>query len=498
MRKRRIIINSIFSLVNRFVIAICGLILPRVILVTYGSEINGLISSITQFLGLISFMDLGVGAVIQTALYKPLAEQDDKSISRIVIAGRKFFRNIAKISLVYVLILLLLYNKITHTNYDFWFTGSLIIILAINSFSEYFFGIINQILINADQKAYFCQIVISATQIINTLLCVIQIKFGFSIQHVKLSTALVFLIRPIAYSIFVKKNYRIDNSLVINKEVLSQKWSGFAQHISAVVVDKTDVVVLTLFSNLISVSIYSVYYLVIKNLEQIIYSTNVGIQSALGDLIARQDIELNQKFLKVEVIMHFIISALSSICVIMLIPFVRLYTKNVDDANYISFIFCVLMSLVCYINCVRNLYHMVIKAAGHFKQTQMCAIIEAIINLIISAILVKKFGLIGVAMGTIAAGLYRILYFAFYLNHNILERTAKVVFKLMFSDCIPMILSALFTNVYVLQRKIESYLEWGFYAIFVSVICGITCFIISYSMYSSVWRSALKEKRFKL
>lgn len=488
MRKKKIIINSLFSLINRIIVAICGLVLPRIILLFYGSETNGLISSITQFLGLISFMDLGVGAVIQSALYKPLVHRDYETISQIMITGRNFFRDIAKISLIYVALLFVFYHKLTHSEFDFLYSGSLIIILAINSFSEYYFGIINQLLLNADQKGYVCQITISLTQILNTLVCILLIFKGYSIHVVKLVTAIIFLIRPIVYSIYVKKNYSINYTAYIKENVLNQKWNGFAQHVSAVVVDKTDIVILTFFSNMISVSIYTVYYLVIKNIEQVIYSTNIGIQSAIGDIIACEDQQFNEKFHKIEIIMHFIITSICSVCVIMFIPFIRIYAKGVTDANYISYVFCVLMSIVCYVNCIRNLYHMVIKAAGHFKQTQKCAIMEAVINLTVSVFLVSKMGLIGVAIGTIVAGIYRVIYFIYYLRNEILYRSSKLFFKFIIPDCIPILLSCIVLNRYIDSLIFQNYIQWSIWAVVISVLVMFVSFTISFIMFFKEWK----------
>ena len=74
MRGRLLAKNTIASLIAQITAIVCGFILPRFFLEYYGSDVNGLINSITQFLGIISFLELGVGAVVQSSLYKPLAE----------------------------------------------------------------------------------------------------------------------------------------------------------------------------------------------------------------------------------------------------------------------------------------------------------------------------------------------------------------------------------------------------------------------------------------
>jgi hypothetical protein len=91
LRKKLLIFNTLSSLIFQITTIICGFILPRLILQTFGSTTNGLVNSITQFLQIISFMELGVGAVVQSSLYKPLVDKDNKLISKITVSARRFF-----------------------------------------------------------------------------------------------------------------------------------------------------------------------------------------------------------------------------------------------------------------------------------------------------------------------------------------------------------------------------------------------------------------------
>lgn len=65
-RQQKLYANMSMAIGNQIVVLICGFVLPRLILVYYGSNTNGLVSSITQFLNLISFLELGVGVVVQS------------------------------------------------------------------------------------------------------------------------------------------------------------------------------------------------------------------------------------------------------------------------------------------------------------------------------------------------------------------------------------------------------------------------------------------------
>lgn len=56
-------------------ILICGFIVPKVIITNFGSNVNGLVSSITQFLAYITLLEAGMGPVVKSALYGPIAKK---------------------------------------------------------------------------------------------------------------------------------------------------------------------------------------------------------------------------------------------------------------------------------------------------------------------------------------------------------------------------------------------------------------------------------------
>ena len=78
---------------------------------------------------------------------------------------------------------------------------------------------------------------------------------------------------------------------------IKQKWDGLAQHIAAVIHGNTDITVLTILGSLTEVSVYLVYYLVVKGIKQVIQAFSNGIDASWGDMIAKNEQEnLNKKF----------------------------------------------------------------------------------------------------------------------------------------------------------------------------------------------------------
>ena len=152
--KKLLALNSISSLFYQAISIICAFIIPRLILSTFGSDVNGLVNSISQFLGFISFLDMGISAVTKSALYKPLAEHDNKKISEIMVSSGKFYHKLAIILLCYVLILFFVYPIIVNRTFGFFYTIFLIAAISISLFAQYYFGIVNSLILTADQRSY--------------------------------------------------------------------------------------------------------------------------------------------------------------------------------------------------------------------------------------------------------------------------------------------------------------------------------------------------------
>ena len=106
-REKKLRINSILSLINQIVVIVHGLIIPRLFISCYGSTVYGLISSITQFLAYITLLESGFGPVVKSVLYKPIANNDIKTIESILKTSEKFFRRIAFIFIVSFLLVFL-------------------------------------------------------------------------------------------------------------------------------------------------------------------------------------------------------------------------------------------------------------------------------------------------------------------------------------------------------------------------------------------------------
>ena len=481
-RFRKLKWNSIFALGYQCILVVTGLILPRCFLYFYGSEVNGLIASIAQFLAFVNLCDLGISAVVSSAYYKPLAERDVYQVSKIFVFSKRFFKTIGCILLGYIVVLLVVYPTYINETFDYWFTFTLIAAMGISQLGQYFIGVTYQLLLNADQKSYVQLVVNGSTLICNTVVSVLLMICGANVQTVKLVTSLIYLLRPILMRWYVTKHYQIDHSVPVDSSVVTQKKSGLIQHIAYVLYENTDVMVLTVFSTLKNVSVYSVYTLVTNSIKQIIAAATTGVQALLGNMIANKEQETLKSFFSFYYWgVHTISALLYTITGLLIVPFVRVYTSNITDADYNVPIFAILITVAYFMSSIRNCNYALIRAAGHYKKTQIASMVEAALNLAVSVICVFRFGLVGVAIGTVIATLFFVIYEMIYFSQNIVFIALKQFLKHFITDaagsCICVVIAL---QIQIFKGTIGS---WLLQAVLVSVVCGGVYLIIQLIFY---------------
>ena len=486
------LLNVISSILLQFITILSGFIIPRIILKTFGSEVNGLISSLNQFLNYINILEGGLGGVVLANLYKPLFNKDDKKISSVVKTTHDFYHKLSMIFLGYTIVLAFIYPLITHNSFSFTYIFSLTLILSITLFIQFNFSLSYKLLLQADKKVY----IVSFTQIILTVLniCIfiVMSKIIPNIHILKLVSGLIFIIQPIVFNHFIKKNYNINKKIKSDANLLKERWNGFAINIAAFIHNNTDITILTIFTGLKVVSVYSVYALVTTGLKKLIQSASSAISPSIGHLYAKGNIEeLNKKFELYEYSIFLITFFLFTVGGLLITPFVQLYTKNITDVNYNQPIFGIMIVIAELIYCIREPYVSLAYSANKFKEIKKHAYIEAILNIILSLMLVKKLGLLGIAIGTVIAMTYRTLFHVWYLQKNILNRSINIFIKKM----------ALFTGssiiviiicTYIIPLKTISIINFILYGAIYSIVLLIVYMITSLIFYKEDVKSFKK------
>lgn len=494
-RSGRAKLNIIFSLLSQFVTLICGIIVPRLMIAAFGSETYGATASIAQFLAYITLLEGGIGGVARAALYKPLAENNSLAISEIVAEIKSFFRAIAIVFLAYVIVLGFSFKQISGTvALDNVQSFLLVIVISIATFAEYFIGISYSVLLQAAQRTYITTSINMLAKIVNTICIILLIVAHSNIIIVKLVSSCIYVVKPCLLWLYVKRNFTLEAVKNRKTNYLKDKWSGLSQHIAYFLHSNTDIAILTVLGNLKLVAVYSVYYMVVSQIQNVCSSFITGMEAVFGDMLAKNEMQaLDKTFDYYETLISVISTVLFSVTIVMIVPFVKIYTNGIYDANYIEPAFAIILALASYVYCLRTPYHGMVIAAGHFKETQTAAYAEACINILLSLVLVKPFGLCGVAMGTLVATSVRMVYYAIYLQKHIFFREF-IAFVKREAVNIGIFLVVCFCGNYITSIfVITSYFTWMGVAIIVTTIAGGITLVGNYAFYKSEF-NAIKTK----
>ena len=494
MEKKVIIRNVAFSLLLQFLTIISGFVVPKIIMTAFGSDVNGLVSSITQFLSYITLLEGGLSGVVTASLYKPLQENDFPKVSGIINATERFFRQLSLIYLVYVLAVAVIYPLFVKTPFTYGYVLALVCALAIGIFIQYFFSLTYRLLLNADRKVYIVSAAQALFVLVNMLLTVLLVNVFRDILMVKLIGALVFVLQPIVYRIYVNKYFTLDKTVAPDNDALKQRWDGFGQNIAYFIHNNTDIVIITLFAGLTTVSVYSVHLLIVNALKSVFIAIASAIAPSLGKVVAQGDVEKSNKAFD---LYEFAVTALATLMftcgIILITPFISVYTADITDASYYQPVFAVLLMLAEMIYCFRDPYVTVSYMAGHFRQTAKFSYMEAIVNIVLSLLLVNRFGLIGVAVGTLTAMALRMFAQVWYVKQNILYRPIRRFAK---KFAIFAVFSATMVCVSRLwiPATMDSYQAWIIGACATVIPCAVVLLILSVLFFKTELSGIIKSK----
>lgn len=98
MKENKFIKNIVFGFGGQIVVMVLGIIIPRIMITSYGSDVNGIVSTVTQIFSYMALLEAGISQAAKNALYKYIANKDQNGISYVVSLSRRYFR---KVTVVY-------------------------------------------------------------------------------------------------------------------------------------------------------------------------------------------------------------------------------------------------------------------------------------------------------------------------------------------------------------------------------------------------------------
>lgn len=455
--------NFIVSIIMQIITISFSFIVPRLMISYYGAQLHGLTSVITGLISYLTLVEAGFGAASLQSLYKPLQERNEKIINGCLNEIAFFYKKIGIVFSILVILISFIYPFMAADNLSYIFVMSLIIVSGLAQTIEYFFCSKYRILLQADKKMYILNSINSIGTLLQGILRIGMILLKFDIILVQLIPAIVYICRLLLIKFYVKKVYRfLDGTIEPIKSVGNKKWNVLVHQIANLVVNNTDSLVLSTFVGYTSVSIYSIYSMIINNINGFIsQSLSNAITANFGHLVNEENPKkINTIFTYYEKAINYIIIIIFSLVMALIIPFVKLYTESVTNIEYTNFVLAFLFVLNAILTNIRIPYLTIVNAKGLFKETQSHAILEALVNIIFSIIFVKYIGIYGVLIGTTLSYFVRDALFIWFINKKVINRSICVSLKNIFNTILILIVLFLINDFIIKYINIVSWYDW--------------------------------------
>lgn len=492
--KKKSLLNIFSDLGSKVLLLVIGIILPKLYIENFGSEINGLLSSISSILMYVDLLEAGVGAASTQALYGSIANNKLSDVNSTLAATNGFYKRTGLYFLGIVSTLAFLYPYCVKSSIPYGTVSVLILLSAVPAAIKYLFQGKYTVLLSADNRSYILSIITTIITILTNVSKVVLVLLGYNVVVIQCVFALISFLQMILIYVYVKRHYKwLDLNVVPNKKALSKSKYIMIHNIADLILRNVDVLVLTLFGDLKIVSIYSVYHLIYAKILGITRAPASGVTASFGQMYTIDREKFKTYYQKFVIAYRFWGGVIFLSVAICTLPFIRLYAKDFSDANYVDVWLPLLFFMSNYLDVMRLPELYISNVTGFFKETSKHAIIECAINVFFSFALGWIWEIYGVLIATIIALGYRCIVFYVFIGKRIMERNYKKdIVYLLVSLAVAILVIFYFTQV--LTIRFATYFELFGFAITTGIISLVVFGILIFLFYGKNIIRFMKER----
>lgn len=501
-RTKAFIHNMAASVVLQAVNMLSGIIVPRIMLIYYGSEINGLVSSIVQFISYFNIVEAGLGGAVIFSLYKPLADRNVSAISNIVTAAKGLYCKTGMFFSALVLMLAAIYPfMVTVTDKSPWQVALLVIILGGNGVLDFFVMAKYTTLFTADQRLYVISLANCLQVIFTTVIIFILARQQIDIVVLRAIVVMVilgkaYLIRWYAGRYYASVNYSSETP---DYTALTKRWDVLYLQLLGAVQTATPVVLLTLLAkDLKLVSVYVVYNMVLSGVNGIMGIFMNGLQAGFGEIIAKGEINtLQRAYSEFQFMYYNLIGIAFTVTFVTIQPFIRLYTDGITDVDYNVPIIAGLFVVSSLLYNLKTPQGMLTLAAGLYREQRVQLTLQSMILLVLGLCLTSEYGISGVLIAAIASNVFRDVEIPYFVHKTLLRKSYISTYKRMFL-CLSFSAIASFFIKQYMYIEVFNYVEWILYLVQVIAVVVIIFAIKSFILERNAMQDCLLRIRIKL
>ncbi len=477
-RTKNSIKNAIYSSSTQIISLLSSYILRFVFVRFLSSEYLGISGLFTNILTVFSLAELGIGSAIVYSMYKPIANNDIDKINAYMQFYKKAYRIIAlSVFLIGIIIL---------PNLNFFIKDSsavenveiIYLLYLIDSVFSYL-CIYKISILNATQKNYIYNIYQSIFKVISTVFMIVALIITrnfiiyLAIQiFFKIFTNVIISLKVNKLYPYICEKEKKYLTKKEKKEISKSVYGLFCNQIGNVIINGTDNIIISKYISLVAVGLYSNYTLIISALSNFIGQLFNSIIASVGNHGVKETTEKNfELFNRV----YFINFLLASFCITELVACLDTFISLSFGKNYLLDNIVVAIILInFYLLIMKNVVGTFKYALGIFWKDKYSTLVRALFNLVISIVLAKRLGLIGVFLGTLISDILTTFWFQpFILFKSGFNKSISLYFKDFFKYTFVVII-----EIFII--KIINVLVMNIYNLFIKLLIEMLFGVITY------------------
>ena len=503
-RTKNSILNSVYATASQIITTLLSFIVRTVFIRTLSADylgVNGLFSNIITML---SLADLGIGISIPYTLYKPLAEDNQEKIKALMKLYRKIYYIIGCIVLIVGICITPFLSLIIKEMPNIPEINLIYILFVVNAASSYFF-IYKKLLLDSDQKGYMASRITMGMTIIKSVLEIIVLYVTKNYILYLTISIIITIVQNVFISGKCNKEYpylKSDTKEKVSKEEISNLRKNTSAliiyRVGIVALNGTDNIIISKMLGVVMVGIYSNYLLIVNAITNVVSQIFNAITSSIGNMVVTTNEKKSEDIFYKLLFLNFWLYTFFAGCVTILInSFINIWA----GADYVlsdSVAFAIGLNLFVYgmqsvVTSYRNAY-------GLFVQGKYRPIIMTIVNIIVSIILAKYIGILGVIIGTIVSRLFVTgIYDPIVVFKYGLKTSVKKYFLTYIKYFLLFTVISLLGLILVSKINITNYLIWVLVAIVTAIAVNLILVLIfgrnnNFKFYVEKFKSLIKNK----
>ena len=410
MRIKNSIINLIYIWGSTLLIALLSLVTRRLFLDSLSVDYLGYDGLFTSIFSFLTLSEMGIAGIITYHMYSEIAADNKEQICKLLYMYKQIYKIVGLFVLAAGTIVSFFLPVILKDNKDSWgFIYTIYFLQLLATLCTYFLAY-RRILFITHQKIYFCTMVDTIVTIVSTFL-----KMAVLVWMKDYIVYLIIgILANIISNLIIAWRSRISFPEIVKTKVTKEDFKKLnlwydvknmmATKIAGTIYGSSDSIIMTMFLGVGAVGLVNNYQMISAKIQEFILSIFKALQASIGNMVYDKDKDKGISFFYALDLMGFYLGLTAAVGMIVVgQDFILVWLKNKE--LQLPMLFLVMLSLNVFIAICNNPMNYFRNTLGHFESDRNYMIAAAIVNVVITLLLISPMGVTGVMIGTVAGHL---------------------------------------------------------------------------------------------